>query len=66
MVVQYARDNNLERSRFFRWTHTYGKLERTDTLFMSARDSREYKAVLASRFQGSPIFKFGVEVPRPV
>ena len=66
MVVQYARDNNLERSWFFRWTHTYGELDRTDTLFMSDRDSMEYKAVLASRFQGSPIFKFGVEVPRSV
>jgi len=66
MIVRYARDNNLEQSRFFRWTHTYGKLDRTDTLFMSDRDSMEYKAVLASRFQGSPIFKFGVEVPRSV
>jgi len=35
-------------------------------MFLSRQDTVEERAVLASRFQGSSIYKFGVEVPRSV
>ena len=66
MVVQYAKDHNLESSKYFRWTKVYDNLDRKDTALLSNHDNVVKSAVMASRFQGSPIMKFGVEVPQSV
>ena len=66
MVVSYARENDLQNSKPFRWTNTYGELDRQDTMFTANVNTEEEKALLASRFHGASVFKFGVKVSRSI